>query len=49
MTLPKTALAVAPNWDGPFGVGLNLPLTIVVVGTGFFMGSSFLYTLATVE
>jgi len=49
VTLPKVALAFAPNWDGPLGVGLNLGETIVVVGTGFLFGVMALFTFATID
>ena len=45
----KVALSIAPNWDGPLGIGLSLGATIVVVGTGAIMGASALWILSTIE
>lgn len=44
-----TTLAIAPNWDGPFGQGLDTPATAIVVFTGFLLGASALYIFSTID
>jgi len=49
ITLPAVALTLAPNWDGPLGVGLSLGATVVVVGTGALMGMAAMYLLFNIS
>jgi len=49
-TLDATiALGLAPNWDGPVGIHLNLGATVVVVGTGTLMGMAAIYLLFNIS
>jgi len=49
ITLPAVALALAPNWNGPLGVGLGTGATVVVVGTGALMGMGAMYILFNIS
>jgi len=48
-TLPAVALALPPNWNGPAGIGLKTPATVVVVGTGALMGMAAMYILFNIS
>ncbi|KAJ3856062.1 hypothetical protein EV368DRAFT_79058 [Lentinula lateritia] len=42
----QVALVLPTNWDGPFGLGLDLVGTVFTVGAGFILGTSSLLLLS---
>ncbi|KAJ4500651.1 hypothetical protein C8R41DRAFT_810463 [Lentinula lateritia] len=42
----QVALALPTDWDGPFGLGLNIVGTVFTVGAGFILGTSSLLLLS---
>jgi hypothetical protein len=49
VTLNKTELALAlpATWDGPTGIGLGMPLTVVGVITAFTLAMGAIITLSS--
>ncbi|KDQ54483.1 hypothetical protein JAAARDRAFT_38152 [Jaapia argillacea MUCL 33604] len=49
VTIPPASIALAlpQNWDGPAGLGLNMPATVVTVAVGAFLGGSAMFLLST--
>jgi hypothetical protein len=46
LTAKSVALTLPSNWDGPVGLQLGLPATIVTVGFGAFFGGSAILILS---
>ncbi|KIN96277.1 hypothetical protein M404DRAFT_1006895 [Pisolithus tinctorius Marx 270] len=48
VTIPSQfiTLHLPPNWDGPYGVGLSLPVTVLVVAAGALLGGSAVLLLS---
>lgn len=49
ITTAFVALHLAPGWDGPFGLGLNLVGTVFSVGAAFILGMSSLLLLSNLS
>jgi len=49
ITTAFVALHLAPNWDGPFGLGLNLVGTVFSVGAAFILAMSSLLLLSNLS